>query len=128
MANKEKRIEMLIKKNISDILLFELHDKEVGFVTVTDIKMSKDYQYARVFVSFLGTKNPAKNLDALKKARGFVRTSLSKKMDIWKIPQIEFVLDDTFEKADKINKVLKRESDELEELKRLREQNENSEK
>ena len=34
MANKEKRIEMLIKKNISDILLFELHDKEVGFVKI----------------------------------------------------------------------------------------------
>ena len=48
MANKEKRIEMLIKKNISDILLFELHDKNIGFVTVTDIKMSNDYQYARV--------------------------------------------------------------------------------
>lgn len=121
MANKSKRIEMLIKKNISDILLFELHDKNVGFVTVTDIKMSQDYQYARVYVSFLGVKTPAKNLEALKKAKGFIRTSLSKKMDIWKIPQLEFVLDDTFEKADKINKVLKRESDELEELRKLRE-------
>ena len=106
MANKEKRIEMLIKKNISDILLFELHDKNIGFCTVTDIKMSNDYQYARVYVSFLGTKNPEKNLEALNKARGFVRTSLSKKMDIWKIPQIQFIIDDSFEKADKINRVL----------------------
>ena len=124
MANKEKRIEMLIKKNISDILLFELHDKSVGFVTVTDIKMSNDYQFARVYVSFLGTKYPEKNLEALNKARGFVRTSLSKKMDIWKIPQIQFILDDSFEKADKINRVLKKESDELEELRKLREENE----
>ena len=124
MANKEKRIEMLIKKNISDILLFELHDKNTGFCTVTDIKMSNDYQYARVYVSFLGTKNPEKNLEALNKARGFVRTSLSKKMDIWKIPQIQFIIDDSFEKADKINRVLKKESDELEELRKLRENSE----
>ena len=124
MANKEKRIEMLIKKNISDILLFELHDKNIGFCTVTDIKMSNDYQYVRVYVSFLGTKNPEKNLEALNKARGFVRTSLSKKMDIWKIPQIQFIIDDSFEKADKINRVLKKESDELEELRKLRENSE----
>ena len=86
--------------------------------------MSNDYQFARVYVSFLGTNYPEKNLDALNKARGFVRTSLSKKMDIWKIPQIQFILDDSFEKADKINRVLKKESDELEELRKLREENE----
>lgn len=116
MANKSKRIEMLIKKNISDILLFELHDEHIGFVTVTDIKMSNDYQYARIYVSFLNAKNPINNLAALKKAKGFIRSSLSKKMDIWKIPQIEFLIDDSFEKAKKLDDVLKKEEKALEEM------------
>ena len=55
MADKIKRIEMLIKKNISEIISFEVRNKSIGFVTVTDCKLSTDYQYCRVYVSFLGT-------------------------------------------------------------------------
>lgn len=116
MLNKSKRIEMLIKKNISDIILFELHDKKLGFVTVTDVKMSKDYQYARIYVSFLNAKDPIANLEVLKKARGFIRSSLSKKMDIYKIPQLEFILDDSYENAKHLEDILKKDEEDIDKI------------
>src|SRR5574344_2145431 len=99
MANKLKRVEMLIKKNISEILQFDVKNSGIGFVTVTDCQLSKDYQYAKVYVSFYGSRNPKANLEALNKAKGFIKTELAQKLDIWKLPQIEFIIDDSFEKA-----------------------------
>ena len=74
MADKIKRIEMLIKKNISEIISFEVRNKSIGFVTVTDCKLSTDYQYCRVYVSFLGTNFPLKNLEELNKVKGFIKS------------------------------------------------------
>lgn len=116
MLNKSKRIEMLIKKNVSDIILFKMHDKDLGFVTVTDVKMSKDYQYARIYVSFLNAKNPLNNLEVLKKAKGFIRSSLSKKLDIYKVPQLEFILDDSYENAEHLEKLLKKDEEDLDKI------------
>lgn len=118
MANKSKRIEMLIRKNVSEILQFEVKNSGIGFVTVTDCKLSNDYQNCKIYVSFLGSKNPEKNLEALNNAKGFIRTSLSKKMDIWKIPQLIFVLDNSIDEQIHMSKLLKDEEKELEKMKK----------
>lgn len=118
MADKIHRIETLIKKNISEILAFEVRNKSVGFVTVTDCKLSNDYQYIRVYVSFLGTNNQSKNLEELKKVKGYVKTSLSKKMDIYKIPNIEFILDDSFETGKKIEELIVKDQKEIKKIKK----------
>lgn len=117
MADKIKRIEMLIKKNIADILVFEVRNKSIGFVTVTDCKLSSDYQYARIYVSFLGTQDPLVNLEELNKMKGYIKSSLAKKMDIYKIPNIEFLLDDSFENGKKIEELIKKDEEEIKSIK-----------
>lgn len=118
MANKEKRIEMLVKKNVSDIIQFEVKSKSIGFVTVTDCKMTKDYQYCRIYVSFLGTSHPENNLEALNNVKGFIRSSLAKKLDIWKIPNLEFVIDDSYEEGQRINELLKKDQESIDKMKK----------
>ena len=51
---KQKRLEGTIRKNISDIIQFGLKDPNVGFVTITDVQVSNDHSFAKVFVTFLG--------------------------------------------------------------------------
>ena len=51
---KQKRLEGIIRKDISDIVQFEVKDADVGFVTITDVEVSNDHSYAKVYVSFLG--------------------------------------------------------------------------
>ncbi|MEG1313036.1 MAG: 30S ribosome-binding factor RbfA, partial [Bacilli bacterium] len=105
------------RKNISDILQFEVKNDNIGFVTVTDCRVSKENMYARIYVSFLGAKNPQNNLAALNKIKGFIRTSLSKKLDIWKVPEIEFVYDDSIDRVMKLEESLHKEKASLDKLK-----------
>ncbi|HOF53759.1 MAG: 30S ribosome-binding factor RbfA [Bacilli bacterium] len=116
MANRTERIQSIIAKNISEILQFEVKNKSVGLVSVTEVRVSSDFSYAKVYVSFIGAKHPNVNLEALNAAKGFVRSSLASKLDIRKVPEISFILDDTFEKRDRIEKILKEEAETLNKL------------
>ena len=110
MANvKQKRLEGIIRKNISDIIQFSLKDPNVGFVTITDVSVTNDHSYAKVYCSFLGKdERAAAGLKALNRARGYIRTELSKRLDIRRTPELSFVLDKTMEQGKHIDEIIAR--------------------
>lgn len=118
MADRVERVKSIIGKNITDIIQFELRNPKIGFCTVKEVWVSQDYSYARVYVTFLGTKYPRQNLEELNKCRGFVRSSLAKKLDIRKTPQVEFLLDEAEEKASHLDEILKKEQEKLDSFKK----------
>lgn len=108
MADRKQRIQSIIGKNITEIIQFEVKNPHIGFVTISEVKVSSDFSYAKVYVSFLGSKNPENNLKELNKAKGFIRSSLAKKLDIRKTPEITFELDNSFDRAERIDKLIKK--------------------
>ena len=56
MANKNERLKAIIGKDIKDICEFELKNENIGFFTITDVVVSDDHSYAKVYVSFLRRK------------------------------------------------------------------------
>ena len=116
MADRTQRIQSIIGKNISEIIQFELKNPRIGFCTVSEVWVSSDFSYARVYVTFLGAKYPKQNLEELNKTRGYVRSSLAKKIDIRKTPEISFYLDETYEKANHLDEVLKKEKEDLDKI------------
>ena len=116
MADRTQRIQSIIGKNISEIIQFELKNPRIGFCTVSEVWVSSDFSYARVYVTFLGAKYPKQNLEELNKTRGYVRSSLAKKIDIRKTPEITFYLDETYEKMNHLDEVLKKESKQLQKM------------
>ncbi len=116
MASRKDRVPALILKNISEIIQFEVKSKSIGFVTVTDVDVSNDFSHAKVYVTFLGQGNVNSRLEALERTKGFIRSSLAKKMDIRKVPELHFIIDDSFEKARKIDESLKKEEEELKKI------------
>ena len=116
MADRTARIQSIIAKNVTEIIQFELKNPRIGFCTVSEVWVSSDFSYARVYVSFLGAKYPKQNLEELNKTRGYVRSSLAKKLDIRKTPEISFYLDESFEKANRLDEVLKKEQEDLDKL------------
>ena len=118
MADRTQRIQSIIGKNISEIIQFELKNPKIGFCTVSEVWVSSDFSYARVYVTFLGAKYPKQNLEELNKTRGYVRSSLAKKIDIRKTPEITFYLDETYEKMNRLDEVLKKESEQLLKMKK----------
>ncbi len=97
------KLDSILQKEISSIIQFDLNNPEIGFVTVSEVRLSPDLSKARVYVSFFG-----KNYEvaALKKSKGYIKTELAKRLKMRKIPDIEFVVDDTLEKVDRINQIV----------------------
>ena len=54
---KQKRLEGIIRKNLMEILQFDVKDPNVGFVTITDVKVTNDHSFAKVSISFIGATN-----------------------------------------------------------------------
>ena len=104
---KQKRLEGIIRKNISDIIQFEVKDANVGFVTITDVHVTNDHSFAKVYVSFLGkdARNEA-GLKALNRAKGFIRSELAKRLSIRRTPELNFVLDESEKNAKRIEEII----------------------
>lgn len=108
MPDRQLRIETIIKKNITEIISLKLNDPHLGFLTITEVKVSKDFSHAKVYVSFFLDKDKGIGMKTLNRAKGFIRSELSKTLDIRRCPDITFVLDDGFKEVEKIEAALKR--------------------
>lgn len=103
---KQEKLAVQIQKYISDIIQFELKTNNLGIVTVTRVKVSDDNSWAKVYVSFLN-KDKEKSLENLKECKPFIRSALAKKLTIRRTPDITFTIDDSFEKGEKIEKIIR---------------------
>lgn len=107
MSTKNEKIAGLIQKNVSEIIQFNLKDPKIGFITITDAQVTNDLSYAKIFVSFLG-QNARKEagMRALERSKGYIRSELSKRLSTRKVPELIFVLDDSLEKGNRIEKII----------------------
>lgn len=112
MASRQGRIKALIAKNISEIVSREVTNKHIGMVSVNEVVVNDDYSEAKVYVTFFDAKYPYQNLAELQKTSGYVRSALAKRMDIYKVPKVSFVYDESFERAHRIDELLKQTAEE----------------
>jgi ribosome-binding factor A len=84
-----------------------LKDPRVGFVTVTDVRTSPDLRHARVYVSVLGTESErAATMDGLASAHGVLQSVVNRELRIKHTPTLDFIYDDTAERADRLERML----------------------
>ena len=107
MANKKERIKALIRKNISDIILFELKNPLMKLVTVQYVDVSNDFSYAKVYITCLDSKKNNEAVHELNRLKGVVRSSLAKTLDIHRTPELSFYYDDTYDKGERIDNIIK---------------------
>lgn len=101
------RVQDLLKKEISQIILEMLKDPQIGFVTITAVEVSADLKNAKVFYSVLGTPQEKQNTaSALNRARGFVQAEINRRVRMKKTPQIDFEFDHSLEYGDRIDKII----------------------
>ena len=102
-----ERLEQDIKVALSSIITYEVKEPEVtGMISITEVKVTPDQKYATVYVSIYGKNNKEKVLDALKKAKGFIKSALAKKVRMRTIPEIIFKLDNSMEYGEYMDKVI----------------------
>lgn len=107
-SNRLERIDEELKKEISNIISYELKNPNVtGLISVTRARITPDFKYAKVYVSILNSKNTKETFAALKKSAGFIRTEVAKRINLRITPELVFVLDDSMEYGARIDKILK---------------------
>ena len=103
------RVNQLIKEEISLVLQRELKDPRLGFVTITEVETAKDLRLAKIFVSVLGDDAQwAASLQALQRARGFIRHWLRDHLELRVTPELDFRPDRSMVHAARIQELLKR--------------------
>lgn len=99
-----ERIQQIIAKRIEK----GLRDPRLGFVTITDVRVTGDLQHASVFFTVYGTdEERADSAAALKAATGMLRSEVGRNMTTRLTPTLEFILDAIPETADHINDLLR---------------------
>lgn len=102
-----ERVKRLLKEEISLIIKNNIKDPRIGFVTITDIEISRDLRYAHIFVSVMGnSEEKEKTMTALKNAEGFVWKILKDTLDMKYIPRISFSIDNSLERGSRVLELL----------------------
>ena len=109
-SQRQLRVGELIKQNIGELLIrneAKLPLVNSKLITVTEVRMTPDLKTARVYVIPLGGKDIQETVKILTEYSHLVRKALSKRLDIKFLPKLTFVEDNSFEYAEKIEKIIK---------------------
>ena len=110
MTKRMKRLNSLLREVITEVIRSEVSNPKVSeLATVSEVDISKDLQYAKVYISVIGTDQERKNtIHALQSASGFISVSSSKKVVMRTFPSLTFHLDTGVEKYLKIDSLLQK--------------------
>jgi len=101
------RLAERIKSIVAEMLDTKIKDPRLGFVTVTDVKVSGDNQHASVFYTVLGDDAAhASTAAALESAKGLIRSEVGKQTGVRLTPTVEFFLDSVPEEAKHLEEAL----------------------
>ena len=105
---KNEHLAELIRKVVSNIIQFDMKERKVGLVTVTDVEVNNDLSIAKVYYTILDRADRIdEDVENLKKAKGFIRSTLAKRLATYKCPDIVFVKDESLETGNRIDSILK---------------------
>lgn len=107
MSRRADRLGGQIRDEIAQMVASDLKDPRLGFVTVTRVELTSDLRYARVYVGILGDKGDGgESLEVLRRASGFVRREIGKRLRVRFSPEIDFRYDRGLEATDRVARVL----------------------
>jgi len=102
----EKLVE-LVKRRVTQVVLYKMKDPRLGFITITKVDLARDLKTCKVFYTVLGAPGgETKTQFALKDAAGFIQREVGKALRTRTRPSIEFVVDPTAEKVQRVHEIL----------------------
>jgi ribosome-binding factor A len=102
------RINELLREEISVLVRDEVRDPRVGLVTITAVQTSPELDHAKVFVRMLGDEEEQEAaMEGLRSASPFVRTQLSRRLRLRRVPELHFQYDRMLDEAARIEQLLR---------------------
>ena len=107
-SKRQAKFARQIQKEMADIFMREAKPMfNMQFITVSEVNVTPDLSYVKLYLSFLNEKEPAKAINLIRQYNKELRMMLGSRIRniVKKIPEIEFFYDDTFEKAAHMDEV-----------------------
>jgi ribosome-binding factor A len=120
-TRKIERLKKVILRKASDVILYELHDPRLGFVTLSKVDLTEDLRHATIYYSVMGEDaDRTKTARALEDARGYIQKRIAGAMKTRVTPQIKFRFDESIEGVLRISRMIDEACAADEEARRLR--------
>ena len=108
MSYRIDKVEHLIKEEISLIFLHKLSNLNLGFITITNVRVSPDLKMAKIYLSVFDKEKRELVLDKIEDKKGYIRSELAHRIRIKFIPELKFFIDDTLDHGEKIEGLIKK--------------------
>jgi len=108
MIKRSTRVADLLREEIGNIILKELQDPRIGFVTVTGVSVSNDLKHARIYISVMGSSEETEQTFlGLESARGFIQNCIGRRVKLRYTPEITFRPDTSVSYGSHIDSILR---------------------
>jgi ribosome-binding factor A len=106
-SSRPSRVGEQIREDLAELIAREVHDPGIGFITLTQVKVTPDLQQARVYYTTLGDQKARRESQrALERAVPFLRRQLGRRLRLRRIPELQFFFDESIERQDRIEQIL----------------------
>src|SRR6185295_11381528 len=100
-GSRPTRVGDLIRAELAELLTREVHDPGIGFLTITQVKVSPDLQQARAYYTTIGDEKARReSARALERATPFLRRHIGRRLQLKRVPELTFSFDESIEKND----------------------------
>ena len=106
MTRRSERLAGEIRNEVARMVASDLKDPRLGFITVTRVELTSDLRYARVYVGVLGEDASGETLAILRKAAGFVKREIGRRLRVRFAPEIDFRYDRGLDATDRVARAL----------------------
>ncbi len=105
--SRSQRVVEQIRRELAELIRLEVKDPRVGFITLTDVEITPDYAHAKVFfTSMTGETDVPEIMQGLRRASGFLRRELGRRIRIHTIPELHFHFDRSVEDGARLSKLI----------------------
>ena len=106
-SQRAQRVGDQVQRELADLFAHEVKDPRVGRITLTAVEVAGDLAHANVFFTHLaGKAHAAETIAALNRTAGFLRSELARRLDLYSVPQLHFVYDDSIESGMRLSTLI----------------------
>ena len=104
--NRSERVAGQLRRDLARLIQQEVKDPEVGFVSLSDVEVTRDLSHAKVFITVFDPEKAEQSLKALRRAAPFLRTRLAHALRMRHVPELHFLHDDSVEQGSHIDELI----------------------
>ena len=103
---RSDRVAEQVRRDLADLIRSELKDPRVGMISLTAVELTPDYAHAKIFFSTLNDDHLEEIERGLKRAAGFLRRELGRRIHIHTLPELHFVYDSSIEHGISLSRLI----------------------